>query len=95
MVKALDSKLYWNGLCAWLHLMWALIPVEHTTKGFTRQGAKCSVGSGKARLVMPGEAMLSGHCAFPIGKVRLWSGLYTMGNQVKKSGYYYYLPYGD
>jgi hypothetical protein len=31
---------------------------------------------------MPGEAMLSGHCAFEIGKVRLWSGLYLMGNQV-------------
>jgi hypothetical protein len=44
---------------------------------------------------MPGEAMLSGHCAFEIGKVRLWLGLYTMGNQVKKSGYYYYLTYGD
>jgi hypothetical protein len=86
MVKTLD----WNGVCAWLHLMWALIPVEHMTKGFTRQGSKSSIGSGKARLVMPREAMLSGHCAFQIGKVRLWSVLHTMGNQVKKSGYYNY-----
>jgi hypothetical protein len=31
--KALGHGLYWNQACAWLCLMWALIPVKPIAKG--------------------------------------------------------------